>query len=133
MVDDAADESDATIDALFASDLAKDVRSEFNTRRAEGMSAADATAVVVEHFRHFLERADDGPVVIIVLAVLQVLEHAPTATFRDAALDLLREGHGFVLRPGENAGFRRDRERLRERLIHMLESPIDIFDEPKDS
>jgi len=133
VVDGTADESDATIDALFASDLAKDVRSEFNARRDEALSVNDATGAVVAHFRHFLERPDDGPVVIITIAVLQLLERAPTATFRDAALDLLREGQGFAFRAGENIGFRRDRDQLRERLIEMLESATIVPDEPNTS
>lgn len=127
------DESDAVIDALFASDLAKDVRGEFNARRDEGMNVADATGAVVAHFRHLLDRAEEGPVVLIAIAVLQLLEAAPTTTFRDASLDLLREGHGFALRPGENIGFRRDRERLREQLIEMLESATIVPDEPGSS
>ena len=97
-----SDDSDAVIDALFASDLAKDVRSEFNARRDEGMSVHDATGAVVAQFRHLLERPEEGPVLIIAIAALQQLERAPTATFRDAALDLLREGHGFASRPGES-------------------------------
>jgi hypothetical protein len=127
--DDASNERDAVIDALFASDLARDLRSEFNARRDEGLSVKDATAAIVEHFRHLLDRAEEGPVVIIAIAVLQSLEHATTSTFRDAALDLLREGHGFASRGGENLSFRRDRERLREQLIELLESPTIVPDE----
>ncbi len=125
-----SDESDAVIDALFASDLAKDVRSEFNARRDEGLSVNDATGDVVAHFRHLLDRAEEGPVVIIAIAVLQHLERAPTDTFRDAALDLLREGQGFVARPGENFSFRADRQRLRDDLIDLLESGTFTPDEP---
>jgi hypothetical protein len=127
--DDAPSEHDAVIDALFASDLAREVRSEFNARRDEGLSVNDATAAIVAHFRHLLDRAEEGPVVIIAIAVLQLLERAPMTTFRDAALDLLREGHGFASRAGENLSFRRDRERLREQLIELLESPTIVPDE----
>ena len=127
--DDVDDQHDAVIDALFASDLAKDVRSEFNARRDEGLRVHDATGAVFAHFRHLLDRADEGPVVIITIAVLQQLERAPTETIRDAAVDLLREGHGFASRPGENLAFRRDRERLRDQLIELLESPTNVPDE----
>lgn len=112
--------------ALFASDLARDLRSEFNARRDEGLSVTDATVAVVEHFRHLLDRPDEGPIVIIVIAALQWLERALTSTFRDAALDLLREGHGFTLRAGENLTFRRERERLRDQLIELLDSPTNV-------
>ena len=124
-----SDDSQAVIDALFASDLAKDVRSEFNARRDEGMSVMDATGAVVAHFQHLLARPEEGPVVIIAIAALQQLERAPTDTFRSAALDLLHEGHGFASRAGENANFRRDRQRLRDQLIELLESPTHVPDE----
>jgi hypothetical protein len=126
---DAPNDRDAVIDALFASDLAKDVRGEFNARRDEGLSVNDATAAIVGHFQHLLSREEEGPIVIIAVAVLQLLERAPTSTFRDAALDLLREGHGFSRRAGENLSFRRDRERLREQLIELLEAPTSVPDE----
>lgn len=128
--DDNADQREAVIDALFASDLAKDIRSEFNARRDEGMSVDDATGAIVASYGHVLSRPEEGPVVIIALAVLQLLERAATATFRDAALDLLREGHGFALRPGENVSFRRNREQLRDYLIQMLQSATIPPDEP---
>jgi hypothetical protein len=118
-----ADEHDALIDALFASDLAREVRSEFNARRDEGMSVNDATSTIVASYGHVLSQPEEGPVVIVALAVLQLLERSLSATFRDAALDLLREGHGFATRAGENNTLRRDRERLRGQLIEMLESP----------
>src|SRR5688500_5512465 len=124
-----SDETDAVIDALFASDLARDVRSEFNARRDEGLSVNDATLAIVASYGHVLSRPEEGPVVIIAIAVLQLLERAPTATFRDAALDLLNEGHGFATRAGENLTFRRDRDRLREQLIELLASPVIVPDE----
>jgi hypothetical protein len=129
--DENGDERDAVIDALFASDLARDVRSEFNARRDEGMSVHDATSTIVASYGHVLARPEEGPVVIIALAALQLLERAPISTFRDAALDLLREGHGFAVHAGENRTFRRDRERFRTQLIAMLEAPI--VDAPDES
>ena len=84
--DDDDDQRSAVIDALFASDLARDVRSEFNARRDEGLSVHDATGAIVAAYGHGLPRAEEGPVVIIALAVLQLLEGAPTATFREITL-----------------------------------------------
>ena len=122
------DQRDVVIDALFASDLARDVRSEFNARRDEGMNVNDATSTIVASYGQVLARPDEGPVVIIAMAVLQLLERAVTPTFRDTALDLLREGHGFASRPGENLTFRRDRERFRQQLIEMLEAANVVAD-----
>ena len=111
---------DDLLNVLFASDLAQDVRAEFNARRDEGASVADATGAVVAAFRHLLEREAEGPVVIVALAALQWRDGGLSATFRDAALDLLREGHGFQARPGEPQSFRRDREQWRQELIDTL-------------
>ena len=129
MSDDDRDQRDAVIDALFASDLAREVRTEFNARRDEGMGVDDATSAIVASYGHVLARPEEGPVVIIAIAVLQRLEHALSDTLRDAALDLLREGYGFSARAGERLDLRRDRERLRDRLIELLESPTNVPDE----
>jgi hypothetical protein len=129
MIESDGDQRDAVMDALFASDLAKDVRGEFNARRDEGMSVHDATSAIVASYGHMLSQPDEGPVVIIAIAVMQLLDRAPTATFREAALELLRDGHGFALRPGEQSSMRRDRERFREQLIDLLESPTNVPDE----
>ena len=123
------DQRDAVIDALFASDLAKDVRGEFNARREQGSSVHDATGAIVATYGHVLSRPEEGPVVIVALAVLQLLEGAPTATFCDAAIDLLHEGHGCGTRAGENLSSRRDRDRLRDQLIALLESPTNVPNE----
>ena len=70
----------------------------------------------------YLLRQDRNNAEAKLIAVLQQLERAPTETIRDAAGDLLREGHGFASRPGENLMFRRDREQLRDQIIELLES-----------
>ncbi len=111
---------DNLLHALFASDLAQDVRTEFNERRNGGLSVADATAAIVAAFNHLLNRAEEGPVVIIAITALQLRDGALHPTFRDAAIDLLNEGHGFDRRPGEMTTARTDREQLRQDLIAAL-------------
>lgn len=106
--------------SVFASDLAQDVRSEFNTRRADGMSVAEATSAIVSVFRHLLERPAEGPIVIVAIAALQLREQALSSTFRAAALDLLQEGHGFENRSGEMRAAREQRDDLRNALIGEL-------------
>ena len=125
-MNESCDERDAIIDALFASDLAKDVRSEFNALREDGQTVHDATAAVLAHFRGVLDDAEEGPVVIIVMALLQLFEGAPTATLRDAALELLRQGYGSATGRGEKPSRSRDRQRFHAQLIEMLEAaPVD--------
>jgi hypothetical protein len=108
------------LSAVFASDLAQDVRGEFNQRRGEGLGVSEATGAVVGAFRHLLERADDGPVVIVALAVLQWREGQLHASLRDAAVELLQDGYGFGRQAGEQPDRRRDRERLRTELCDAL-------------
>lgn len=112
---------DELLYTLFASDLAQDVRAEFSERRGYGLSVADATGATVAAFRHLLGRPDEGPVVIVALAALQLRDGALDATFREAAIDLLREGHDFQPRAEENPSARRDRQRLRQELLELLE------------
>ncbi len=111
---------DEVMYALFASDLAQDVRAEFNERRNEGCKVADATSAVIGAFNHLLARAGEGPVVIIAIAALQLRDGALNLTFRDAAIDLLNEGYGFDRRPGEMMSARTDREQFRQQLIAAL-------------
>ncbi len=111
---------DEVMYALFASDLAQDVRAEFNDRRNAGLSVADTTATVIGAFNHLLLRDEEGPVVIIAIAALQLRDGAIDLTFRDAAIDLLNEGHGFDRRPGEMTSAGNDREQFRQQLIAAL-------------
>jgi hypothetical protein len=115
-----ADPDPEMIKALFASDLAKDVRAEFDERRRYGLTVADATRAVIASFHHLLDEPAEGPIVIIALAGLQLRDEALDATMQEAALELLREGSGFEARAGEATAFRRDRQLLREQLIKML-------------
>jgi hypothetical protein len=112
--------TDDVIATVFASDLAQDVRAEFNERRGYGMSVADATGEVVAAFRHLLERPDEGPVVIAALAALQLREGELHAAVRDAAVVLLRAGRGFERQAGEAMDRRRERERVRQELVEAL-------------
>lgn len=106
---------------LFASDLARDVRAEYDEKRAVGLDVVDATRAVVAAFGEVLARHDEGPVVIFALAALQLHDGALNPGLRDAALDLLREGYGFLARPGEALADRHQREALRQAFIAALE------------
>lgn len=108
---------DALAHQLFASDLAQDVRGEFNARRDEGMAVADATSAVVVMFRHLLARPEEGPIVIVAIAALQLRDGALSATFRNSAIELLRDGLGFEIRPGEMRTAREEREQFRQQLL----------------
>ena len=121
--------SDELLAGLFASDLAQDVRAEFNERRGYGLSVGEATGAVVGSFRHLLDRADDGPVVIVTLAALQLRDGELHPTMRDAAVELLRDGHGFERRADEHPDRRRGREQLRQALCAALEAAAVVVEE----
>ncbi len=123
---------DAFLLPLFASDLARDVRSEYDQTRGYGLGVAEATSAVLASFGALLNRPDEGPVIIIVLAALQLRDHALHASFREAALGLLHAGHGFASHPGEPSTTRHQRDALRLALIAALETAPVVTDGPGD-
>ena len=106
-------------DALFAGDLAAEIRGEFDERVAFGLPVADATAAVVEQFGGLLRDPDDGPVVLLALAALQLLNRGLQPAVRDAALELLEGGARFAGPTGDST---RDAER--RRLLSELEAEL---------
>lgn len=79
-------------DALFAGDLATEIRDEFDERVAFGLPVADASAAVIEQYGGLLRDPSDGPIVLIVLAALQLKNQGLQPAVRDAALELLEAG-----------------------------------------
>src|SRR4051794_22698840 len=75
--------------ALFASDLAGDVRAEFFDSVKFGFPTADATQAVLSKYRDLLNDPLEGPVVIVCLAALQMEAGELHAQMRDAALSLI--------------------------------------------
>lgn len=74
---------------LFTSDLAAEVRGEFDERLGFGLSSKDATVHVVARFGSLMTDPNDGPVVIVCLAALQFESSGLFASFRDAAIELI--------------------------------------------
>ncbi|MBC8105832.1 MAG: hypothetical protein H7Z14_04525 [Anaerolineae bacterium] len=74
---------------LFTSDLAAEVRGEFEERVGFGLSSKDATVHVVARFGSLLSDPNDGPVVIVCLAALQFEAGGLFQSFRDAAIELI--------------------------------------------
>jgi len=107
-------------DALFAADVARDVRDEFVEQHAAGGGVAGATAAVVQRFRHLLGDPAEGPVVILALAAMQLRHRQLHASLRDAAVDLLNDPATLAVRPGEPSAFRAERDRLRRSLLRAL-------------
>lgn len=99
---------------ILASDLAVEISAEFNGRLAVGLDAADATRHVLGRFHSALSSAQDGPVVLIALAALQLREGQLQEVIRDAALDLIETGEAL-------AAYRPDDFSQRKSVAVMLE------------
>ena len=112
---------------LYQSDLAQQVRGSFEEMIGFGASAVAATQETVSRFANALHDDDDGPVVILVLAALQVSHGVVFSSIRDAAIEAIDEGAADRLTHGDAAGRRKVRELLAD-LRETLAS-IEVADE----
>jgi hypothetical protein len=83
------------LSAVLASDLAIEVDAEFTGRIKMGWDVPAATGHVLGKFRSALSSTQDGPVVLIALAALQLREGHLQAVIREAALDLIDSGEAI--------------------------------------
>jgi hypothetical protein len=86
---------DALLSALLKSDLAVEVGAEFSGRLSVGLDVPAATAHVFGRFRSALSSPQEGPVVLIALAALQLREGHLQEVIRDAAVDLIDSGEAL--------------------------------------
>ena len=86
---------DRLLSAVLASDLAGEVEAEFKGRRSVGFSVSDATQHVFGRFHAALSSTQDGPVVLLSLAALQLRADHLQPVIRDAALDLIDSGEAL--------------------------------------
>ena len=115
--------------ALLSSDLAQEVRAEFEGRVSVGLPVAAATAHAFGRFRTALGDADDGPVVILALAALQWREGAVQAVIRDAAVDLIDSGEAATAYTSPDAAARRGRRDLLEAFAEVLRTTDVVADD----
>lgn len=114
------DEIDDVTAPFLASDMAMEVRGVYDERLTAGEGAGPATAAVFDRFRGVLTDADDGPVVFLALASVQLREGHLLDPIRDAALALIDSGDaGRAYRPSE-AAVHRDRKVALEQLAALL-------------
>ncbi len=116
---------------LFASDLAIDVRSEFFEHVGHGLSASTATAHVFDRFRALLTDEDDGPVLIVCVAAMQMSHGQLDATMRDAAIDLIESGEASrAWHAAETLGVsQQDRNALLHELADALRASTLVDDD----
>ena len=99
--------SGALIIALLASDLAGEIKAEFDQARSAGADVPTATMNVFAKFRAALSSTQEGPVVLIALAVLQVRDRYLQEVIRDAALDLIESGEALAAYRSDDSGQRK--------------------------
>ena len=112
--DSAAENRQQVLAQILASDLAREISAEFNGRLSVGLDVLAATQHVLGKFHSALSSAQDGPVVLIALAALQLGEWQLQAVIRDAALDLIETGEAL-------AAYRPDDFSQRKSVAVMLE------------
>jgi len=108
------------IAALLTSDLAQEVRSEFNGRLSDGLDVTTATQYVFAAFGEALADAHNGPVVILALAALQLKEYQLHPVVRDAAIDLIQTGEAAAAFPAATSDLRNNRRALLEEFAAEL-------------
>ena len=111
---------------LFTSELADQVRETFEELIGFGGSPVAATQETVHRFGALLNDDDNGPVVLVVLAALQLRHKVVFSSIRDAAIAAIDSGAAGRLAtdPGSQ---RRIRELLAE--IRDILASIEVEDE----
>jgi hypothetical protein len=82
---------------LFDDDVAADVERDFERALDEGLGVLEATRLILTQCAPWLEDEDEGPVVLLALAALQVDYGAIQPQLRDQALGILMTGAGMEL------------------------------------
>jgi Domain of unknown function (DUF4259) len=80
---------------IFDDDTAMDVRDSFEGALEQGLSASDAAARIREEYADDIGDEDDGPVVWLALASLQVKHGALQPEVKGRALEIIERGEGL--------------------------------------
>ena len=80
---------------IFDNDTALDVRGDFEGALAEGLDVEAATERIFDEYAEALDDPDDGPVIRLALAALQLEHGALQPAVRDAALEVIDGGEGI--------------------------------------
>jgi hypothetical protein len=89
MTDDALEE---IILPFLTADLARDVATVYLERRQQGVDPGYATQGVFETFRDLLVDPNEGPVVFLAIAALQLREGVVLGAIRDGAIAMIDSG-----------------------------------------
>lgn len=78
---------------IFDDDTALDIRDNFEEYIENGLSIIEATERILEEYRDEIE--DDGPIIYLTLASLQMDKGELQKNIKEAALDIIENGKGL--------------------------------------
>lgn len=80
---------------VFDDDISMDIKAEFDNAIAEGMSLKQATKQILVSFSDVLNDEEEGPLVYIVLAALQIRQGTVIRKIKQEALKIISAGQGL--------------------------------------
>jgi hypothetical protein len=80
---------------IFDDDLAMDIKAEFEEAIEEGLSVKEAIAMILEAYEDELEDEDEGPIIYLALAALQMEKGTIVKSIRSKALEVIESGQGL--------------------------------------
>ena len=108
---------------LFHDDTALDVRDTWRELFAGCATPDVASSEVLEAFEDQLDDTDDGPVILLTLAVLQHDYGCPDPKLRSRALEVIDNGEGLAVWEEQGPAVLKRRQRVYAQLRKKLESP----------
>lgn len=114
--------TDAELEPFFASDLAAEVRREYGSLAEHGIPSGEATHHVLTTFRDLLDHPNEGPVVFLALAALQLRDGYVLPVIRETALELINTGAAKRAYASTDLGVMKQRKQLLASLLAALEA-----------
>jgi hypothetical protein len=81
---------------ILDDDLAMDIQAEFEQALEDGLSVKKATKQIIKAFQDVLEDEDEGPIVYLALAALQLERNELQPEIRKTALEIIETGQGLA-------------------------------------
>ncbi len=80
---------------IFEDDIAMDIKTEFEDAIAEGLNIKQATKQILESYEDALDDVDEGPMVYLALAALQIEKGTVLRKIKQKALKIIDSGQGL--------------------------------------
>ena len=109
---------------LFDDDISMDIQAEFEAAIEDGMNIKEATKLVLDSFEEVLTDNDEGPIVYLTLAALQLEKGSVQKSIRKMALDIIENDGGIERWKGTGA----QELDIRLKVLHDLKIRLKIAD-----